>query len=64
MMPNNQINTVRHTSARERETGDICLDTVTAIGTEIPIEITSPKLSSIRKVFEVTCSQYLVILSI
>lgn len=61
-MPKSQMKTVRQTSAKERETGDITLETVTAIGTEIPIEIMRPTLSNIRKVLEVTCYQYFVML--
>ena len=64
MMPNNQINTVRHTSAKDLETGEIILDTVTAIGTEMLIEMTRPTLRSMRKVLEVTCDQYVAILYI
>jgi hypothetical protein len=44
MIPNAQIKTVLHTSARDLETGDIFLETVTAMGTEIAIDRISPKL--------------------
>lgn len=54
VMPNSQMNTVRHTSANDRDTGEINLETVTAIGTDIPIETTRPTLSSIKKVLEET----------
>lgn len=36
--------TVLHTSARDRETGFITLDIVTARGTDIPIENRSPTI--------------------
>jgi len=47
-MPNSQIKTVLHTSAKDRETGDIFLETVTAMGTEIAIDRISPMLSKNR----------------
>ncbi len=46
--------TVLHTSAKERETGEITLETVTAIGTEIAIDNIKPALRIKRKLFEVT----------
>jgi hypothetical protein len=45
-MPKPQIRTVLHTSARDRETGEIFFETVTAIGTEIAIDTISPILKS------------------
>ena len=53
MIPKSQIITVLHTSAKDRETGEINFDTVTAIGTEIPIEIINPILRSKSKVLSV-----------
>ena len=57
VIPKSQIRTVLQTSAKDLETGEISLETVTAMGTEMPIDIISPRLSSKRKVLSVTCSQ-------
>ena len=61
VIPKSQIRTVLQTSANDLETGDMSLETVTAMGTEIPIDIISPILSSMRKVLSVTCYQYTLI---
>ena len=61
VIPKSQIRTVLQTSANDLETGDMSLETVTAMGTEIPIEIMSPILSNMRKVLSVTCYQYTLI---
>jgi hypothetical protein len=53
MMPKPQIKTVLHTSASERETGEISFETVTAMGTEIAMERISPKFNSINRVLSV-----------
>ena len=50
--------TVRQTSARDLETGDIFLETVTAIGTETAIDIMRPRLSNKRKRFDFMSYQY------
>ncbi len=42
---------VLQTSAKDLETGEISLDTVTAIGTDIAIERTKPTLNHINKAF-------------
>ena len=49
MIPNSQINTVRQTSANERDTGEIFFERVTAMGTEIAIEMISPTLRRVRR---------------
>jgi hypothetical protein len=54
---------VRQTSASERETGEIFLETVTAIGTEMAIERIRPALSRRRNVFDFTSFQYPLIFS-
>ena len=56
-MPKSQMMMVLQTSARDLDTGEMSLDTVTAIGTEIPMEMMRPILSSKRRRSEVTCSQ-------
>ena len=50
-IPKSHIITVLQTSARDLDTGDIFLDSVTAIGTEIPIEMIRPMLSTSKNVF-------------
>jgi 1,2-phenylacetyl-CoA epoxidase PaaB subunit len=62
-MPKNHIMTVRQTSARERDTGDIFFETVTAIGTEMAIEMIRPAFNRRRNVFDLTSSQYPLIFS-
>lgn len=57
-MPKSQMMTVLQTSASDRETGDICLETVTAMGTEMAIDMISPALSKSKKVFDLMSSQY------
>jgi hypothetical protein len=57
IIPKSQIKTVRQTSANDLETGDIFFDTVTAIGTEIAIDMIKPIFSSTRKRFSLICSQ-------
>lgn len=49
---------VLQTSAKDLETGEISLDTVTAIGTDIAIERTKPTLNHINKAFAWIYSQY------
>ena len=53
MIPKPQIKTVLQTSASERETGEMSLETVTAMGTEIAIERISPKFKSIKRALSV-----------
>lgn len=50
--------TVLHTSARERDTGEIFLETVTAIGTDMAIETIRPAFKISRKVFDFISDQY------
>lgn len=50
--------TVLQTSARDRETGDIFLETVTAIGTEIPMEMMRPIFNKSRKLLDLISYQY------
>ena len=50
-MPKIHMISVLQTSANDLETGEIFLDTITAIGTEMAIESTSPKFKIKRKVF-------------
>ena len=54
MIPNSQMMTVLQTSARDLETGEITLETVAAMGTEIPIDTISPIFRSKRRVLAVT----------
>ena len=58
IIPKSQIMTVRQTSANDLETGDIFLETVTAIGTETAIEMMRPTLSNKRKRFDLISCQY------
>lgn len=58
MMPKSHMMTVLQTSASDRETGEIFLETVTAIGTEIAIDMIRPAFSRSRKVFDLTSYQY------
>lgn len=58
VMPNIQIITVLQTSARVLETGEIFLETVTAIGTEMAIDKIKPTFKSIRNKLPVTSLQY------
>ena len=51
-IPNIQIKIVLQTSASERETGLIRLETVTATGTEIAIDKINPMLNAMRSQFE------------
>jgi hypothetical protein len=53
-MPTDQIIKVRHTSAKERLKGFIRFDIVTAIGTEIEIEIIKHAQNIHTKVFYCT----------
>ncbi len=57
-MPNIQIITVLQTSAKVLETGDIFLETVTAIGTEIAIDKIKPTFKSIRNKLPEISLQY------
>jgi hypothetical protein len=63
MIPNSQMITVRQTSASERDTGDIFLETVTAIGTEIAIESIRPTFKRRRNKLDFTSCQYPLIFS-
>jgi hypothetical protein len=58
IMPNSHMMMVLQTSARDRETGEIVFDTVTAIGTEMAIERIRPAFKIRRKLFDFISSQY------
>jgi hypothetical protein len=58
IIPKAQIIIVLQTSAKDRETGEISLDTVTAMGTEMQIEMTRPKFRRRRKVLSCIWFQY------
>ena len=61
IIPNNQIMIVLQTSASDLDTGEINLETVTAMGTEIAIEIISPKFKRNKRVLAQICYQYTLI---
>jgi hypothetical protein len=63
-IPNIQIRNVRHTSAKERETGLILFEMVTAIGTDIAIENISPMLNITKRKLLLISLKYVVIFSI